>query len=390
MELSRIITINTGEKLMTCTARIRGLPEYPNITEVNVRSGPNTGQALLFKAAVGLTNLTILEVQPDSAGAAFQGKIYQWFKLNFPNNQSGWVRDDLLEIIGDCGAQGYGAISALTYAFALTRSTEPTLTPPAVTPVVIQPPQETTPPVTTVPPQVGLDSIDRVRKAAFAVTAAFEGHGYAAFQNYDRGIISYGRFQFALTGGLGSLVERYLLRSNSDLAVQLRPYLPRLKAVDESLRNDARLRELLVAAAAEKIMQEVQDEVATENYWNRVTDLSINPRGIQAPLSRAMLFDIGIQYGIMHSLIGMAEDDLAVPRKSVVGENGVTEEKLIAQVAERRRRGLYAQAERDNLPGLKPRADFWVNLISQENWGFVGDSSGNVNVNGKIVQINNV
>lgn len=377
----------------SCMATIRGIPEIPSVTEVNVRSGPSTAQSLLFKVPVGTANLPVMEVQADVSGAMFSGKVYQWFRLNFPNGMTGWIRDDLLEIVGECSAQGYGSVAQPAFAFALTRNAG---TPPVVTDPVIpttpttptEPTQPTTP--TTPGDQQSIDNPERVRKAAFAVTAAFEGHGYAAYQNYDRGIISYGRFQFALTGGLGSVVERYVTGSSSETASQLRAYLPRIKAVDESLRHDIRLRDLLIAAAADPVMQAAQDAAATENYWNRVMDLSVNPRGIQSPLGKAMLFDIGIQYGIMHSLIGMAEDDLKVPRKSKVGDNGITEQQLIAQVADRRKRGLYAQAERDNLPGLRPRADFWVNLINAGDWGFTGDGSGSVNVNGKIIQVRSV
>ncbi|HEX2621520.1 MAG TPA: chitosanase [Phototrophicaceae bacterium] len=384
-----------------CKAKIRGIPNIPSVTEVNVRSGPSTAQQLLFKIPVGTMDLAVLDVQPDSTGAALNNKVYQWFKLSFPNGQNGWVRDDLAEIVGDCAVQGYGVLTEYTFAFDRTRSTGSSSGTATTTPPTTIPPVTTTPPAsTTTPPATGasgstssspnsMDDPIRVRKAAFAVTAAFEGHGYAAYQNYDRGIISYGRFQFALNGGLGSVVERYLNRSNTDVANQMRPYLPRIKAVDESLRSDTHLRDLLIAAAAEPVMQAVQDEVATENYWNRIMDLSINPRGIQSPLAKAMLFDIGIQYGVMHQLIGLAEQDLGVAPKSRVGENGITEKQLIAQVAERRRRGLYAQAERDNLPGLKPRADLWVNLIAANDWGFQGDVSGNVNASGKIIQVRN-
>ena len=68
-----------------CKAKIRGIPDIPSVTEVNVRSGPSTAQSLLFKIPVGVSDLTILEVQPDAAGAKFNNKVYQWFKLNFPN-----------------------------------------------------------------------------------------------------------------------------------------------------------------------------------------------------------------------------------------------------------------------------------------------------------------
>ena len=43
--------------------------------------------------------------------------------------------------------------------------------------------------------------LDRIRRAAFNITSTFEGSKtYANYQNYDAGIISYGRFQFTLSG----------------------------------------------------------------------------------------------------------------------------------------------------------------------------------------------
>ncbi|MCU0496766.1 MAG: SH3 domain-containing protein [Anaerolineae bacterium] len=356
----------------TCTAVIRGIPNIPTVTEVNVRSVPSVTGQLLFKIPVGTRDLTVLEAQPDTGGAKLNGKVYQWFRLNFSNGQSGWVRDDLIEIVGDCVRYGYGVLANPTYAFDIVRNQVVTAPPP-------------TPPTSGNTAPIPEDT--RVLRAAFAVTAAFEGKGYTAYQNYDRGIVSYGRFQFALTGGLGTVLTRYLQRCNDEIAVQLRPYQPRVMAVDESLRHDTRFRDLLIAAAANPVMQDIQNEVAKENYWDRVMNLSLISRGLQSPLARAMLFDIGIQYGVMHSLLGLAEGDLGVPPRSRVGTNGIIEQQLIAAVAERRRRGLYAQAERENLPGLKRRADFWVNLIQANDWGFMGDANGNVNVNGKIIQV---
>ncbi len=367
----------------SCLVTVRGIPNIPTIVDVNVRSGPSTKQALLFKSPVGTSGLTVLDVQPDAENNSLNGKMYQWFRLTFPDGRMGWIRDDLIEIEGDCGQFGYGAVSPRRPAFELSRGVAPAQQ--ASSSSVGAAAQPTQPPAAV----MAIDDMNRVRRAAFAVTAAFEGKGYNAYQNYDRGIVSYGRFQFALTGGLGSVIQKYITRSQSQTARDLAGYMPRVQAVDESLRGDTRFRDLLLAAANEKAMQDAQDEAATENYWNRVLDVSLRPRGIVSPLGTAMLFDTGIQYGIMHQLIGLAEDELKVPRKSKLGENGITEQQLIAQVADRRKRGLYAQAERDNLPGLRTRADFWVTLVAGGDWGFQGDANGTVNVNGKIIQVRN-
>ncbi len=104
-------------------AIIRGLPDRPDITEINVRSGPGTGYALLFKAPVGAT-AAILDALPDSAANGYQGKTYQWLKLRLPDGSEGWARDDLLDLApGDHRACGYPVLAVRTFAFSLTRDT---------------------------------------------------------------------------------------------------------------------------------------------------------------------------------------------------------------------------------------------------------------------------
>lgn len=229
-----------------------------------------------------------------------------------------------------------------------------------------------------------------MRKAAFNITAAFEGGGYATYQTYDSGIISYGRFQFTLaSGSLMTVLNRYLERASGPAADGLRGYLPRLNAKDESLRQDATLRSLFITAASEPAMQQVQDEVATEGYWGGVMELSIAPRGVQSALGCALIFDMAIQHGKYNFILPKAEQELGVPPKSRLGQNGITEQTFITRVAQIRRDNLYALAEKLKLPGLRTRGDFWFNLVQAEDWNLQGDANGSVNVNGKIVQVRN-
>jgi hypothetical protein len=382
---------------MNCRARVRGIPEMPGIREVNVRAGAQINEPLVFKAPVGLDDLPVLDVRPDSGGMDFNGQVYQWFRLRFPDGQEGWIRDDLLEITDECSDFGYGHLNQYVFAFAAEREpVEPAAQTAPDTLITSSPVPPTSPApetndptseaATPISPQL-LDQPERIRKAAFSVTSAFEGHGYEAFQNYDRGIISYGRFQFALTGGLPAVVQRYVMQSESPIAQELGVYLARLNARDESLRHDRRLRELLIAASEEQAMRDAQDAAATESYWESLLEISVRPRGIQSPLAIAMLFDIAIQYGVMHGLISTAEQNLGVAAKSSLEDNGIREQQLILAVAQLRKRGLYAQAEQENLPGLRTRADFWMERISSEDWGFTGDGDGFVVVNGRRIQI---
>lgn len=381
-----------------CLVKIRGLIDYPNIREVNVRTGPSTTTAIAFKGAVGLENLPVLDVQPDSASNAENGKIYQWFQVDFNDGRRGWVRDDLVEIRGECGQYGYGTLATNTYAFDLTRgeatqspSTDAPSASTATTTGATASPESPAPATTTPQPVPVLEGLERVKKASFAITSTFEGTGYAAYNNYDAGIISYGIIQFTMAAGsLITVMEKYLARSNSTTATQLSGYLERMRGRDESLRQDKTLKNLLIAAANEPEMQQSQDEVATINYWDKVVDGYITPRGLKTPLAYALLFDMGVNFGTGHGFVRLAEERLGVPSRSRPGENGITEQQLIAMVAELRRDSHYRQAERDNLPGLKVRGDFWMNLVSQGDWDLMGDSEGVVTINGHKISIHDL
>ncbi|MFO7324062.1 MAG: chitosanase [Chloroflexota bacterium] len=332
-----------------CTATVR---DIANATTINVRSGPGTHTAILTTLPTGASGLIVLDVQPDELLANAGGKVYQWFQLRLPDGATGWVRDDLLDIHGECASFGYKALPSPTPAFSLTRVPRPPT-----------PEQE------------------RVRKAAFNITASFEGGSYDSYQNHDTGIISYGRFQFTLqSGSLFSVVDKFVEAApDHPLAEKLRDhYLERLQKRDWSLRDDDTLRELLVKAAAEEAMQRAQDQVAHDVYWRRIYDLSIAPRGIVTPLGQAFLFDTGLHHGIFHNLLSLAETAFNVPPRSRLGHNGVSERDFIRQVALLRRDRLALLAQYRGLNGLKRRGDFWVDLVETGDWALRGDARGEV------------
>ncbi len=413
---------------------VRGIPNNPII---NVRTGPNTTYTKLIELAVGTANLPVLEVRADDKNTQIQGRTYQWLRCTLPSGQDGWVRDDLVAVQGDGTRFGYPVVAQPTIAGTLTRTTPPPpglstpstpapvvttpVTPPApvvttpvpATPVTPPAPVATTPvpatpvtppapvpasptapvtqptaPAVPVAPNVG--SLDRVRRAAFAMTSAFEGGGYATYQTYDSGIISYGRFQFTMAAGsFITVITRYCNQASGATVDGLRAYLPRINAKDESLRKDDSLKTLCKTAATDPIMQAIQDQVATESYWGAVIDLSITPRNIKSALAYALIFDMSIQHGKYNFLIPKAETELGVPSKSRVGENGVTEQQFITRVAKLRQDNLNALAAKLKLPGMIKRGDFWVNLVNSGDWNLQGDANGNVNINGKIVQVRN-
>lgn len=332
-----------------CSATVRTLGDFPSI---NVRSGPGRHTDVIGELPSDSAGLIVLEVRPDELGSMKDNKIFQWFRLELPDGKTGWVRDDLLDIIGDCTLQGYGVVERLTPAATLTR---------------VQPK----------PPAVDQE---RIRKAAFNITGTFEGRGYASYQTYDAGIISYGRFQFTLASGmLAQVVQQYVKTRPDGLTAQTLSgiYGARLAERDNHLRDDPKLRELLVKVAADPDMQKAQDDVATELFWLRTQSMTIQPRCIVTALGQAFLFDVGIQHGIYHNLTGLAEQALRIPFKSCVGTHGITEQALITQIARIRKERLYALAAY-GLPGLRRRADFWLELIENGDWDLQGDVNGEV------------
>ena len=104
-------------------AKIVGIPHIPAITEVNIRTGPSTDVDIKFKSPVGTSNLMVIEVQEDSQKRDLEGKVYQWFRVNFPQGD-GWIRDDLIEVSGDGTTVGYPIITTPITAFSLVRRTD--------------------------------------------------------------------------------------------------------------------------------------------------------------------------------------------------------------------------------------------------------------------------
>jgi murein DD-endopeptidase MepM/ murein hydrolase activator NlpD len=100
--------------------KVIGIPHLTSITEVNIRSDAGTNQNLVVKVPVGISNIPILEVKTDLENRAFEGKVYQWFRIALPQGQ-GWLRDDLIEIWGDGTKFGYPVIAQPIVAFNLIR-----------------------------------------------------------------------------------------------------------------------------------------------------------------------------------------------------------------------------------------------------------------------------
>lgn len=444
-------------------ALVRGIPHIPSVTEINVRSGPSTDYDLIFKVPVGMSGQGILAVQTDSTGRDLDGKIYEWFQLLFDGGAVGWIRDDLLEIEGDCTAFGYPDLSELTFAFQLVRNQATTSAPaapleepedetPADVPTTIdiasdiiadpmtseaddavsnepetmdvnagteisevnaetQDAVETAPTTSTVTRRTGnvwrtpgpttepvmtpilasgdfpdaTQDTERVRNLAFRFTASWEG-GFSAINTYDKGIVSYGFLQFTLAGGsLISVIHTYLNSSQSDTANGLRALLPRIEAREEALRNDQNFLNLLRTAANEQEMIDAQYAIGTDGYWKQVIEGYTVSRQLKYPLTWALLFDMGVNFGVNNGFVRLAERDLGVPSRSNPAVTGLGEEQLMTYVAQLRKRSHDRQARTENLPGLANRGNFWMKLCTDGDWYLQGNANNMFSSNGRII-----
>jgi len=97
---------------------IRGVPER---IDVNVRDKPGLAGAVAFRV-LKEAQATCSEVRLDLDNTAFQGQIYRWFRLKFNDGQEGWVRDDLIDLQGDCSPFGYSNYPARVIAFSVSKS----------------------------------------------------------------------------------------------------------------------------------------------------------------------------------------------------------------------------------------------------------------------------
>jgi hypothetical protein len=103
----------------SCLAKLAGRTDK---TTVNVHTGPGLSRSLVMQAPKGATGLPVLDVRPDEGKSSRFGKTYRWFKLQFADGREGWVRDDLVEIVGDCRAVGYRNLSQYVNAFSYTHN----------------------------------------------------------------------------------------------------------------------------------------------------------------------------------------------------------------------------------------------------------------------------
>jgi len=138
---------------------------------------------------------------------------------------------------------------------------------------------------------------DLQKRTAQAIVNVFEtgspAGDYAAVTVLpgDGGHLTYGRAQTTLaSGNLHLLIEAYCAAPDAALADELRPYLPRMRAVDLALDHDLRLHGLLEQAGRDPAMRDVQDAFFDRVFWTPAARAA-RDLGLVDPLAAAVVYD---------------------------------------------------------------------------------------------------
>jgi hypothetical protein len=183
------------------------------------------------------------------------------------------------------------------------------------------------------------------RKTIWAITSIFESGSPegnpAAYQTYDAGVISYGKHQATLASGtLNRVLQAYLARSSTPTAQALRnEYAARVAQMDASLRNDGRIKQLLLDAAKEAAMDEAQDAVFDDSFYKPAITAA-RDYNVRSPLGLAALYDTNIQGGL-HIVLPRVTERLG----GKIGEKGITETQWIAAFLDLREERLNRLAD---------------------------------------------
>ncbi|MGB7339574.1 MAG: peptidoglycan DD-metalloendopeptidase family protein [Phototrophicaceae bacterium] len=140
--------------------KVIGIPHIPSVTEINARPDASTIGDVVFKVAVGTSDVLIIDAKEDLQKRDLNGKVYQWFQAQFPQGVA-WVRDDLVEIWGDGTTIGYPVLGSPIKAHLIVRQANtiphgaetqtPTTSSEVTTAVEVTAPADTTVQVTVTP-----------------------------------------------------------------------------------------------------------------------------------------------------------------------------------------------------------------------------------------------
>jgi chitosanase len=147
------------------------------------------------------------------------------------------------------------------------------------------------------------------KKAAQAIINIFETGSVAGEYDSvvsvpgDPGGLTYGAKQTTLnSGNLHLLIKAYVEAEGALFDDELRPYLGRLRNIDQSLNNNTTLHGILRQAGRDSVMVQEQDAFFDRVYWNPAMN-SATTMNIQTVLGIAVVFD-----SITHGSWGLIRD----------------------------------------------------------------------------------
>jgi chitosanase len=175
----------------------------------------------------------------------------------------------------------------------------------------------------------------------------------------DSGHLSYGRSQATLgSGTLHLLLERYCANAGARFGPRLLRWSDRVKARDESLDHDERLKNVLRACTDDPVMRDVQDRFFDQHYWMPAVRAATQ-MGARLPLGICIVYDSHV-HGSWRLLKAQADAQGAF--------DPAREQEWMRRYVALRRKWLAGHSN----PALHPtvyRMDAFARLMDQGYWG---------------------
>ncbi len=213
---------------------------------------------------------------------------------------------------------------------------------------------------------------DKTKDIIFDITGKFEGGKADSLQTNDDGIISYGIHQATLgSGSLNDVLKRYTELSQTLTSKQIATYLTRVKSKDSTLKSDTAFLKLLKDAASESDMEQAQNEVFSQKYYEPAMKDAATDE-VNSALGMAIYYDTEIHGGL---------DTVRKATKEHFSQGTHTEKEWLSVFLDERRIYLLAVAESKRKKVSDPTAERTAKMLetSASSKGRVGILQGLVN-----------
>lgn len=203
-------------------------------------------------------------------------------------------------------------------------------------------------------------------------TSRLEGN-YAAISKYFDGPgkkqqITYGRSQLTEYGFLPKLIQKYSA-SNGVLSKDFLKYQGKIGGTNPSLVKDSNFLNLLIKAAEDPIMRQLQDELFDIEYWMPAL-IFWKENGFTLPLSLLVIYDTAIHSGPALNNPRTLFHKLRNKFREATPKNGGDEKKWIEAYTAVRHSWLINNSD-ENLVASSYRTKCYLQLIKDNNWSLI-------------------